>query len=443
MTSTPTIRDRSTDPRDRITPHAFSVAPKLLGLPLATHPRRVAALLVDLLLVAVLAAGLGGFFLGVVLAVLFFRLALRSGRNAQAEAPLPSLLFRSSVGCLGGIVLLVTVATVWGGLQTALQLGDSPRVPTPPDSEVVLQPGSFDVFQGIRETREYRAAGSSDEAREAAQDLAVRLRGAGMSEEDVREFLRDVAPERAQWREQIDEWRLLDPGEAPVDPMELIPELDAPAQERLPEDPDAPGTDAGWFPAADTLSAESVAELLEDYASLLRELEAEGEEDAEAVLALRTRIAEVLATDTIQALQSSLKEESRSRLRAERALVALEREETREPGIRAWLRSIAEDLGIGFGWGALYFSVFLTWWNGRTPGKRLFGLRVVRLDGQSISWWTAFERYGGYAAGFATGLIGFAQVYWDPNRQATHDKIAGTAVIMDGREPLGQEGPQG
>ncbi|TVP56372.1 MAG: RDD family protein [Gemmatimonadales bacterium] len=100
------------------------------------------------------------------------------------------------------------------------------------------------------------------------------------------------------------------------------------------------------------------------------------------------------------------------------------------------LASLAEDLGLGFGWGALYFSVFLVWWRGQTPGKKLLGLRVVRLDRGAITWWNALERYGGYAAGFATGLLGFAQVYWDPNRQATHDKISGTVVIQDGKPPL-------
>jgi uncharacterized RDD family membrane protein YckC len=43
---------------------------------------------------------------------------------------------------------------------------------------------------------------------------------------------------------------------------------------------------------------------------------------------------------------------------------------------------------------------------------------------------------GGYAAGFATGLLGFAQVFWDANRQGIHDRIVGTVVIMDGAEKV-------
>ena len=46
---------------------------------------------------------------------------------------------------------------------------------------------------------------------------------------------------------------------------------------------------------------------------------------------------------------------------------------------------ITEDLGIGIGWFGLYFTAFLALWNGRTPGKRLVGTRVVHLDGEPIA----------------------------------------------------------
>jgi uncharacterized RDD family membrane protein YckC len=79
----------------------------------------------------------------------------------------------------------------------------------------------------------------------------------------------------------------------------------------------------------------------------------------------------------------------------------------------------------------LYFTATVALWQGRTPGKRLLHIRVVRLNGKPIGWWAAFERFGGYAAGVATGLLGFAQIFWDKNRQAIHDKIAETAVVRD------------
>lgn len=103
------------------------------------------------------------------------------------------------------------------------------------------------------------------------------------------------------------------------------------------------------------------------------------------------------------------------------------------------LKSLADDLGFSFGWGAVYFTLLTVLWDGQTLGKRWLGIRVIALSGKSLSYWEAFNRYGGYAAGFATGLLGFLQVFWDPNRQAIHDQISFTAVIRDVRgEALGQ-----
>lgn len=167
-----------------------------------------------------------------------------------------------------------------------------------------------------------------------------------------------------------------------------------------------PGADAG----ADTLSAPVLDSLA-----------------ADTVRALEERIA---------ALASSLEE---SRDRADRLSGEL-RQERRRQEEGGWvfgvLRDFVDELGFGFGWASLYLTVMLSWWKGQTVGKRLMGIRVVRLDGEPITWWTAFERAGGYAAGFATGLLGFAQVYWDANRQAIHDRIVGTVVVVDGADPV-------
>lgn len=103
------------------------------------------------------------------------------------------------------------------------------------------------------------------------------------------------------------------------------------------------------------------------------------------------------------------------------------------------LKSLADDLGFSFGWGAVYFTLLTVLWDGQTLGKRWLGIRVIALNGRALNYWEAFNRYGGYAAGFATGLLGFLQVFWDPNRQAIHDQISFTAVIRDVRgEALAQ-----
>lgn len=94
-----------------------------------------------------------------------------------------------------------------------------------------------------------------------------------------------------------------------------------------------------------------------------------------------------------------------------------------------WGKGVVDDLGLSFGWAAFYFTIFTALWNGQTPGKKALKIKVIQLDGTPLSISDSFGRYGGYAAGLATGFIGFLQIYWDPNRQAIHDKISSTIVI--------------
>lgn len=76
-----------------------------------------------------------------------------------------------------------------------------------------------------------------------------------------------------------------------------------------------------------------------------------------------------------------------------------------------------------------YFTLFISWNGGQTLGKAVMGIKVVQLNNTPLSLWQAFGRQGGYSAGFATGLRGFIQIYWDPNRQAIQDKVADTLVL--------------
>jgi uncharacterized RDD family membrane protein YckC len=81
------------------------------------------------------------------------------------------------------------------------------------------------------------------------------------------------------------------------------------------------------------------------------------------------------------------------------------------------------------GWGIVYFSLLPAWWNGQTLGKKLLRLRVIELTGKPLTVMRSLRRYGGYAAGMATGGIGFAQALWDVNRQAIQDRVAHTVVV--------------
>jgi len=103
--------------------------------------------------------------------------------------------------------------------------------------------------------------------------------------------------------------------------------------------------------------------------------------------------------------------------------------QTTTNSILQWSKGIIQDLGLGFGWAAVYFTLFSLLWRGQTPGKKVCNIRVVALSGEPLGLLDCFGRYGGYGAGFATGLLGFLQIYWDPNRQAIQDKISATVVI--------------
>ena len=173
-----------------------------------------------------------------------------------------------------------------------------------------------------------------------------------------------------------------------------------------------------------------VEQALLEYASLLAEGPAEEASlPGERAQALRLRLLPVLGGDTLDALAGALEDAQDERAELEEQVETLTEE---GGGFVALLRDVWDQLGSAVGLWSLYFTVLLTIWNGQTVGKRLLGIRVLRLDGEPLTWWASFERAGGYAAGLATGLLGFAQMLWDSNRQCVHDKIVGTVVVLAG-----------
>lgn len=78
----------------------------------------------------------------------------------------------------------------------------------------------------------------------------------------------------------------------------------------------------------------------------------------------------------------------------------------------------------------LYFSIFeASAWQA-TPGKRLLGLRVVDVNGVPLRWARATLRY---FCRFVSALplgAGYAMVLFTLNRQALHDMLASTRVVM-------------
>ena len=90
---------------------------------------------------------------------------------------------------------------------------------------------------------------------------------------------------------------------------------------------------------------------------------------------------------------------------------------------------------------------YVIWWlftlsRGQTPGKRLLGIRVMRIDGTASDWdWTfirefvvKFGLFEVVADILTLGLASLVDVlwaFWDKDRQALHDKIMKTVVVDD------------
>lgn len=88
-------------------------------------------------------------------------------------------------------------------------------------------------------------------------------------------------------------------------------------------------------------------------------------------------------------------------------------------------------------WVVLYFGLATYFGRGRTPGKRLLGIRVVSLAHERISLWHSLERALGYGASMLEFGFGFVQYFIHPNKRTVHDRIAETIVVRDPRRKTG------
>jgi hypothetical protein len=83
---------------------------------------------------------------------------------------------------------------------------------------------------------------------------------------------------------------------------------------------------------------------------------------------------------------------------------------------------------------AAYFAGFYVWKN-TTLGGLILGLKVVRLDGRRIDYPCAIVRTLGTVLSVLIGGIGWFSCIWDKERQAWHDKLAGTVVVRVEKMP--------
>ncbi len=77
-----------------------------------------------------------------------------------------------------------------------------------------------------------------------------------------------------------------------------------------------------------------------------------------------------------------------------------------------------------------YFSFFHGAW-GQTIGKMIFGLRVVRVDGQPLTFSQALMRTLSYALSALPFFLGFLWVGFTSGKRSWHDRITGTMVIRE------------
>jgi len=79
----------------------------------------------------------------------------------------------------------------------------------------------------------------------------------------------------------------------------------------------------------------------------------------------------------------------------------------------------------------LYFGLTTFFWNGRTPGKSLFRIRVVSLVHERMTLWHSIERALGYGAAALELGFGFLQFFIHPYRRTAQDRLAETIVVKE------------
>jgi uncharacterized RDD family membrane protein YckC len=79
--------------------------------------------------------------------------------------------------------------------------------------------------------------------------------------------------------------------------------------------------------------------------------------------------------------------------------------------------------------GLVYTAVFALLWNGRTPGRRLLGIRLVDRTGLAPAPWRAVVRAVLAVVSFVPFLAGFWLALFDRRGQTLHDKLTQTFVV--------------
>ncbi|MBK9749251.1 MAG: RDD family protein [Chloroflexi bacterium] len=80
-------------------------------------------------------------------------------------------------------------------------------------------------------------------------------------------------------------------------------------------------------------------------------------------------------------------------------------------------------IGITYNW------YFLTQQNGQTIGKRVMGIRVVKINDRPLETADVIVRYVGYYINSFLFGLGWIWAAFDNRKQGWHDKLASTLVV--------------
>jgi hypothetical protein len=350
-----------------ITPDFFAVARELIGLPLATAKRRAMAMAVDGILVAILVQA-GGVFLGLTAVFVLLRASRGSQKTGYVRASV-----RFALRAIAAVVLFVVVLQAWDFGEETINDQMNPQAEqerggAQTDPETGDVNLNFPPGEGLAAAANLAGLATSHQPREVATYTRKVLESAKRAGATDRQ-LRDARPDLI---------RILGDDSTAANVAALDSVLIAVAGQ-------APATTDSARNPTDSLKA-----VIADLRADAQRLDERGD-----------------------SLYAQLEDARESR------------------GVRTYISGLFDDLGLGFGWAAVYFTAFLAMMHGQTPGKKIAGIRVIRLDGKPLGWWIAFERFGGYAASFSVGLLGFFQILWDRNRQGLHDKACETVVVRE------------
>lgn len=350
--------------REVLTPFAFKIDENLFGTPLAKSWKRLVAILIDLLCIALLSQS-DGVVLAIVLAIVFFRLG--SNKRAKDLNRKKGKKRRFVLKLVASFILFLVLLEFLPSIikpfddfnedeASIVTVGDSTKLSTTDVIENAAAVFSLVKAVSAKDCVDYVCW------QKAYSPLPEQLISLGVEKDEAQEMYADI----------VSETSLND-----VEKKQLIEVLQVNDEQIRSNN------------ARNTANQQKLAVV-------------------DKVTAVKEKVAETKPSQS--------------------------QSETSEPkeieySIVKQIKAIIDDLGIGIGWTALYFTVFTALWRGQTPGKKLLRIRVLQLNGKPLTMMDSFGRYGGYGAGIATGLFGFLQIVWDPNRQAMHDKISSTVVV--------------